>query len=41
MVGDVVVVSGSVSVDRDFGAGYKYTVIIEDATVTPTQRAGL
>lgn len=40
-VGDVVVVSGSVSVDRDFGAGYAYKVIIEDATVTPTQRAGM
>ncbi|MEO8379369.1 MAG: nucleotide-binding protein [Acidobacteriota bacterium] len=32
-VGDVVVVRGNVSVDRDFGAGYKYPVIIENAEV--------
>src|SRR4029077_9763026 len=29
-VGDVVVVSGVLSVDKDFGAGYTYPVIIED-----------
>lgn len=33
-VGDAVVVTGRVAVDQDFGAGYTYTVIIEDATVT-------
>ena len=33
-VGDVVLVSGVVSVDRDFGYGYSYDVIIEDAEVT-------
>lgn len=33
-VGDVVVVSGKVSVDKDFGAGYSYAVILEDARVT-------
>ena len=33
-VGDVVLVSGVVSVDRDFGYGYEYEVIIEDARVT-------
>ena len=33
-VGDVVLVSGVVSVDRDFGYGYEYEVIIEDAWVT-------
>jgi len=32
--GDVVLVEGPLSVDRDFGAGYHYAVIIEGATVT-------
>ena len=30
-VGDVVTVTGTVSVDKDFGAGYAYPVIIENA----------
>jgi hypothetical protein len=30
-VGDVVTVSGAVSVDKDFGAGYVYPVIVENA----------
>lgn len=30
-VGDVVTVTGAVSVDKDFGAGYAYPVIIENA----------
>ena len=33
-VGDVVVVRGRLAVDRDFGAGYAYAVIIEDASVS-------
>ena len=33
-VGDVVLVEGPLSVNKDFGAGYKYAVIIENATVT-------
>ncbi len=33
-VGDVVLVEGPLSVDRDFGAGYRYAVIVEGATVT-------
>jgi hypothetical protein len=33
-VGDTVLVSGTVVTDRDFGGGYKYSVIIEDAKVT-------
>lgn len=33
-VGDVVTVTGMVSVDRDFGAGYTYTVMLEEAEVT-------
>jgi hypothetical protein len=32
-VGDVVVVKGTVHVDRDFGAGYAYPVIVEEASV--------
>ena len=33
-VGDVVTVSGTVRVDKDFGAGYRYPVIVEEAKVT-------
>ncbi|MCE9637738.1 MAG: nucleotide-binding protein [Planctomycetes bacterium] len=32
-VGDVVVVRGKVTTDKDFGAGYKYAVIVEKAAV--------
>jgi hypothetical protein len=32
-VGDVVTVTGTVAVDKDFGAGYAYKVMIEGATV--------
>ena len=32
-VGDTVLVEGTVAVDRDFGAGYRYAVIVEDASV--------
>lgn len=32
-MGDVVTISGTVQADKDFGAGYKYDVIVEDATV--------
>ncbi len=32
-VGDVVVAKGTVQVDKDFGAGYAYPVIVEDAKV--------
>ena len=34
-VGDVVAVRGVVHLDRDFGAGYSYSIIIEDAKLTP------
>ncbi len=34
-IGDVITVSGTLRVDKDFGAGYQYGVIIEDAKVTP------
>ncbi len=32
-LGDVVLVKGTVAVDRDFGAGYTYTLVVEDARV--------
>lgn len=32
-VGDLVLVTGVLAVDRDFGGGYKYGVIVEDAKV--------
>jgi hypothetical protein len=32
-VGDVVTITGTLIKDRDFGAGYKYAVIIEDAKI--------
>jgi hypothetical protein len=32
-VGDVITVEGKVSLDKDFGAGYLYKVIVEDASV--------
>jgi hypothetical protein len=33
-VGDTVLVSGTVALDRDLGMGYTYDVIVENATVT-------
>jgi len=33
-VGDVVVVKGAVRIDKDFGAGYAYPVIVEDAKLS-------
>jgi hypothetical protein len=33
-VGDVVVARGTVRLDKDFGAGYVYPVILEDVTIT-------
>jgi hypothetical protein len=33
-VGDVVVIKGLLTTDKDFGAGYKYAVIVEDASLT-------
>ena len=32
-VGDVIIVTGTVRLDKDFGAGYAYPVIIEEATI--------
>lgn len=33
-VGDTILVSGKLSLNKDFGMGYQYPVIVEDATVT-------
>ncbi|MFA5909610.1 MAG: hypothetical protein WC815_12590 [Vicinamibacterales bacterium] len=40
-VGDIVTVSGTLAVDKDFGSGYAYEVIVENATVTASKSAGL
>jgi hypothetical protein len=34
-VGDQVSVSGVVVVNRDFGSGYTYPLLVEDASITP------
>jgi hypothetical protein len=34
-VGDVVTVKGTVHTNQDFGAGYSYKVLIEEATLQP------
>jgi hypothetical protein len=34
-VGDIVTVTGTLKKDKDFGSGYKYDVIVEDATISP------
>lgn len=33
-VGDTVLVQGKLTFDKDFGAGYKYAIVMEDAKVT-------
>lgn len=33
-MGDTVLISGVLAVDKDFGYGYQYDVLVEDATVT-------
>lgn len=32
-VGEVITITGTVYVDKDFGAGYRYPIIVEEATV--------
>lgn len=34
VVGDVVTATGTLAKDKDFGSGYRYSVIVEGATVT-------
>lgn len=36
-VGDTVQVTGKVVLNRDFGAGYNYPLLIEDSTITPAK----
>ncbi len=36
-VGDMVAISGTVVLNRDFGSGYKYPLLIEDASITPVK----
>jgi hypothetical protein len=33
-VGDIVVVTGNIVLDKDFGAGYSYAMLMEDASLT-------
>ncbi|MCB9248235.1 MAG: hypothetical protein H6613_06675 [Ignavibacteriales bacterium] len=33
-VGDTIVIEGTVALDKDFGAGYFYDVIVENAKIT-------
>jgi hypothetical protein len=33
-VGDLILVNGTVAINKDFGGGYQYTVIVEDAQLT-------
>lgn len=40
-VGDTVVITGPVSLNKDFGMGYQYDVIVEDAQVTIETTAAL
>ena len=32
--GDTVLIEGKVALNEEFGSGYKYAVLVEDATVT-------
>jgi hypothetical protein len=34
-IGDIVVIEGVVSRNKDLGSGYRYDVLVEDATLTP------
>ncbi len=34
-LGDIITIKGTVRVDKDFGAGYAYKVLVEDATLQP------
>ncbi len=33
-VGETVVLNGTIVLDKDFGAGYSYPVLLEDASLT-------
>jgi hypothetical protein len=34
-LGSIVAVEGIITLNKDFGAGYKYDIIMEDATLIP------
>jgi hypothetical protein len=36
-VGDIVTITGTLDLDKDFGSGYAYAVIIEDAKIVPAK----
>ena len=36
-IGDMVIVTGTLAVGKDFGAGYMYDAIIEDASIIPVK----
>ena len=36
-IGDKVIVTGTLAVGKDFGGGYMYDAIIEDASITPAK----
>ena len=36
-IGDKVIVTGTLTVGKDFGAGYMYDAIIEDASIIPVK----
>jgi len=38
-VGDIVTISGRLATDKDFGSGYAYAAIVENATVTKSKAA--
>ncbi len=39
--GDIVTVEGTAAINKDFGSGYKYDAIVEDATVSKVEGGGL
>jgi hypothetical protein len=36
-IGDIVILEGKLSIDKDFGHGYLYPILLEDATVLPSK----
>ena len=37
-VGDEVIVTGRIAIDKDFGFGYQYELLMEEATVAPAAK---
>jgi hypothetical protein len=40
-VGQIVVVEGYVTLNKDFGSGYKYDIILEDSKVSPNDKISI